>query len=309
MKQENQQTAERLYFQTDLSNTEIAEAAGISRRTLYYYIKDNEWDRLKKSAQHMPSLLAENMYLIMAKMQADLMSESHAYTPVTPQEMKMVDMASRTIHRLRNRHTVNETLELQAHLMDYVQQHHPEAVATLQPIIKGFLKSRAKVQPHQFMAGKLTNTGAVHQSERDIQESQLDLENMMYWADNPTLTPQDIEGPNDIAPNHAEATLQPEATEPYDRAKFHENCANIKTFLKKKIDIMDAETAEYEANKLAKKTLSEAEQLQNPSVAQNEQSIIHEKAVQVLKGKTFNRAQRREQARSATTKNQNNKAA
>jgi AcrR family transcriptional regulator len=308
MKQDNQQNAERLYFQTDLNNTEIAEAAGISRRTLYYYIKENEWDRLKKSAQHMPSLLAENMYLIMAKMQSDLMAEAHAYTPILPQEMKMLDMASRTIHRLRNRHTVNETLELQAHLMDYVQQQHPEAVATLQPIIKGFLKSRAKVQPHQFMAGKLTDTGAVTQSERDTHESQLDIENMMYWADNPTLTPDDIEAPNDIAPIQAEAIPQPEGLSPSDRAKFHENCATIKVFLKKKIDIMDAETAEYEANKLAQKTLRKAEQLENASLPQNEQPIIHEKAVQVLKGKTLNRSQRREQARN-TSKNQNNKAA
>jgi predicted DNA-binding protein YlxM (UPF0122 family)/phosphoribosylformylglycinamidine (FGAM) synthase PurS component len=298
MKQDQQQNAERLFFQTDLSNSAIAETVGVSRRTLYYWVKDNEWDRLKKSAQHMPSLLAENMYLIMAKMQADLMSEAHAYTPVTPQEIKMIDMASRTINRLRNRHTVNETLELQAHLMDYVQQQHPDAVATLQPIIKGFLKSRAKVQPHQFMAGRLSNTGALVQTERDIIESQLDLENMMYWAENPTLTPEDTEVANErapIAPIEEKAAPQPEAIEPYDRAKYKENISNIKAFLKTKIDIMDAETAKFEADKLANNKLSD--------------TIIHDKAVQVLKGKTLNRAQRREQARNTSSKKQNNKAA
>jgi transposase-like protein len=204
MKQNQLQDAERLFFQTELNNSQIAETVGVSRRTLYYWVKDNEWDRLKKSAQHMPSLLAENMYLIMARMQADLMAEGHAYTPVTPQEIKMVDMASRTINRLRNRHTVNETLELQAHLMDYVQQQHPEAVDILLPIIKGFLKSRAKVQPHRFMAGKLKDNGSVNQTEINIRENQLDLEDMMYWAENPGLSPEDtIEGTKENSNEHA----------------------------------------------------------------------------------------------------------
>jgi predicted DNA-binding protein YlxM (UPF0122 family) len=288
MQQDKQQNAERLFFQTELSNSVIAETVGVSRRTLYYWVKDNEWDRLKKSAQHMPSLLAENMYLIMAKMQADLMAEAHAYTPVTPQEMKMVDMASRTIQRLRNRHTVNETLELQAHLMDYVQQQHPEAVATLQPIIKGFLKSRAKVQPHQFMAGRLNDTGAVMQTERDILESQLDLENMMYWAENPGKSPDDIE-------ETIEQTSIPAKEHTVKAAHISQQAApEPKSLIQKEREMLNYVLTELKAEQ----ALFDAQPIGlAPPVTAHKPKIINPQ--------NLNRAQRREIAR----KNQNKKVA
>ena len=51
MKQEQQQQAQNLYFQTDLSKAEIASMLGISRRTLCYWVPDYNWDHIKKSAQ------------------------------------------------------------------------------------------------------------------------------------------------------------------------------------------------------------------------------------------------------------------
>lgn len=119
MKQDQQQQAQRLYFQTDLTKTEIADALGISRRSLHYWVKDNQWDRLKKSAEHMPSLLAENCYLIMAKLQEHILSELRTMKPPTPQEINSLHKLTLTIRNLKGRSTLNETLEMSANFIRY----------------------------------------------------------------------------------------------------------------------------------------------------------------------------------------------
>jgi transposase-like protein len=227
MKQEKQQIAERLYFQSDLNNTEIAQAAGISRRTLHAWVKDNEWTRLKTSAQHMPSLLAENMYLITAKLQSDMLAESHAYKPFSLEQLKMLDISTRVTNRIKNRSTLNESLELTAHFADFMQERYPAAAETVMPIIKDFLKSRAKVQPHTFMAGKLTTTGFTAQTETDIRERQLDLEDEIYWAENPQSTEAENNATHEPTKEAITAKATPQPLKPEERKAHFAQLATL----------------------------------------------------------------------------------
>ncbi len=75
--------AKRLYFQSDLSKTEIAEMLGIPRRTLHYWIREKNWDRIKRSAAHMPFLLAENVYHIISRFTQQLLGEDCVARPIT----------------------------------------------------------------------------------------------------------------------------------------------------------------------------------------------------------------------------------
>ena len=65
MKHEQMQEAQRLYFQTEMSNAQIAETVGVSRRTLLYWVAENNWERLRASASVMPALITEKVYHIM----------------------------------------------------------------------------------------------------------------------------------------------------------------------------------------------------------------------------------------------------
>src|ERR1022692_1695098 len=112
MKLEQQQQAQQLYFQTDLSKSEIAGLLGISRSSLHSWVRENQWDRIKKSAQNMPSLIAENCYMIMSHLTDSILSETRIMRPVTKQETDSLKSLSTTIKNLKNRSTVNESLEM-----------------------------------------------------------------------------------------------------------------------------------------------------------------------------------------------------
>lgn len=188
MKIEQQQQARHLYFQTDLSKSEIANMIGVSRTSLHAWVREQEWDRLKKSAQHMPALVAENCYLIMAKLQESMLSELRFMKPPTPDEINMLSKLTLSIRRLTKRSALNESMELNNHLMEYVNREHPEMSEAIQPIINGFLKHRSKVQPHQFMSSKFNDEGRIPTpgTHPDI-EKQLDLQDLMDWSENPPM--------------------------------------------------------------------------------------------------------------------------
>ena len=183
MKQEQLQQAQHLYFQTDLSKTEIASMLGVSRRTLHYWAQYNQWERIKKSAAHMPSQLAENCYFIMAKIQEDILSEAHSTKPVTLQEVSALYKLTLTINKLQKR-TLNQTLEMSDQFMEFVNQQNPEAADFIKPYMDDYITSRAKDQAQRSATIKPKEQPAAP-TEKDKIEGQLDLEDLRYWTENP----------------------------------------------------------------------------------------------------------------------------
>ena len=176
MKQEQQQQAQSLYFQTDLSKSEIATMLGISRSTLHSWVRDYNWDHIKKSALHIPSQLAENCYFIMARMQEDILSEERRDKPATYQEVNALYKLTLTASKLKTRNLLNETLELGAHFIEFVDHQSPAAADFIKPYIDGYIVSRAA-------------SASSTQTEQDDLEARLDLEDLRYWAENPSEAP------------------------------------------------------------------------------------------------------------------------
>ena len=107
-----QAQAQKLYFQSDLSKTEISEMLGIPRRTLHYWIREKNWDRIKRSAAQMPSLLAENIYHIIARFTQQLLGEDRINRPITRHEADTLHKLVLTISKLKARTTLNESMEM-----------------------------------------------------------------------------------------------------------------------------------------------------------------------------------------------------
>lgn len=196
MKQEQQQQAQRLYFQTDLSKTQIADSLGISRRTLHYWIKENSWERLRHSAAIMPSFIAEDCYQVMSQFTRHLLSPERADKPVTPQEATTLHKISQTISKLKDRTTLNESMDLFAHFMEDVNRKAPSLAPAIQDLITGFVTRRASSMP------------AYIATEQDPIEAQLDAEDMAAWA-------EDGFKPEEAAPQTAPAAAPAPAGKPY----------------------------------------------------------------------------------------------
>ncbi len=178
MTNEQKAKAKHLYFQTDMSRTQIADRVGVPRRTLYYWIKTQNWDKLKTSAEHMPALLAEKCYHMMGKLSDSILSEDRNGEPITYREANTIHKLTITINKLKNRATLNENMEMFGYFMDSMFGQDPELAERISPFVDTFIETHAGLSATDFTPrNKKTFT-----PEQEALEQQLDLEDEEAFA-------------------------------------------------------------------------------------------------------------------------------
>jgi hypothetical protein len=171
MNSDLQAKARKLYFQTDLSKTDIANALGMPRRTLHHWIKEKNWEYQKQSTAHMPVLIAEHCYHILANYTEQLLAPERKDVMISLKEVNTIHKLTITINKLKDRATLNENMEVLSTFVDAVDGRSPEMAQAISPYINDFIDSRAaasKSVPRHF---------AIPLSPEEIEkERQLDSE-------------------------------------------------------------------------------------------------------------------------------------
>ncbi len=180
---EKQQQARNLYFQTDLNKTQIADLLNIGRRTLHYWIREKNWDRLKKSASLLPSMLAENCYMVLNNFTESLLSERRIVTPINSAEAEIVHKLACTIKKLKSHSTINESMEMFAHFVDRVNQKSPELADQLMPFLNEYIEDRARILPPDLYPPGIGANGLRSEYDREQQEKMDKVERQRDYAD------------------------------------------------------------------------------------------------------------------------------
>ena len=207
-----QAQAQKLYFQSDLSKTEISEMLGIPRRTLHYWIREKNWDRIKRSAAQMPSLLAENIYHIIARFTQQLLGEDRINRPITRHEADTLHKLVLTISKLKARTTLNESMEMFGTFMENVNQKAPEMAQQINPFVDDYIAGRAATNIQQFRPDNMNDFGLIPKQEANLTEEQLDLQDIMAWTEEGNI-PVDIDMPNEPTPTPTQPSSKEEAQE------------------------------------------------------------------------------------------------
>jgi predicted DNA-binding protein (UPF0251 family) len=144
MNTELQAKARKLFFQTELTKTEIAQALGMSRRTLHHWIKEQNWEYQKKCATSMPVIIAENCYHILANYTQQLLAPERSEVMISVSEVNVLHKLTTTIGKLKKGATLNEQIELLSNFMDTVQNGSPEAASAIAPYVSHYITTSAK---------------------------------------------------------------------------------------------------------------------------------------------------------------------
>jgi len=155
MENEKRQIAKNLYFQTNLTKTQIAGMLNVSRRSIGNWVKEGDWARLRESARHLPSLLAENCYHIIGHLTENYLSERRITNPVTTKEIDGLHKLTITATKLKNRNTLNESMEMFGFFMEMLKSRNSRLADEVMPYIDEYMSSRAgvyrqHVQPDTF---------------------------------------------------------------------------------------------------------------------------------------------------------------
>lgn len=140
---ETQNKARKLFLQTDLTKTEIANALGIPRRTLHHWIKENKWEFQKQCASQMPVAIAENCYHILSHYTEQLLSPERKDVMITHKDAETIHKLTVTISKLKNRATLNESMEMFNAFLQSLYAKAPEVAAAVTPFINNYLAAGA----------------------------------------------------------------------------------------------------------------------------------------------------------------------
>jgi len=135
------QQARNLYFQTELSQTRIAELLDVDRKTIYLWIKEGKWAQIKKSAQHTPSILAEQYYqqlLAINEMIANRTEQPYA----TTQEADIIRKLTLTIKHIKNGQTVGETVEVLMNFIDRITKKDLDLAKQILPYADEYIREQ-----------------------------------------------------------------------------------------------------------------------------------------------------------------------
>ena len=214
MNNEKQQQAKNLYFQSDLNKTQIADLLDVSRHSIHYWVKENNWQRLKKSAAMMPSIIAENCYMIMDNFTQSLLSEFRIKRPITRQEADTLHKLTLTIGKLKKRSTINESMEMFAYFMENINKKAPELAEQVQPFVDDYIASQASVYTDALKPEYFNQFGLIPQQEPDYEENKADAQDIWHWnedKDAPVIDARDLAYMDDpiMAQNTTEAPVSP----------------------------------------------------------------------------------------------------
>jgi len=170
MKTEQQEQARDLYIQTNLSKTEIADKIGVSRRTVYQWSVDNDWDVLRQSARCMPSILAQKVYHLIGHFTDHLLQRDSAYQSVNKDDVYVLGRLVNAVTKLKAGSTASENMETFTLFMEGLKQKDGFLFEELGPHVNEFITSKATLAHNSFLMNGFEKNGTKPFPEKDLQE-------------------------------------------------------------------------------------------------------------------------------------------
>jgi predicted transcriptional regulator len=109
-----------LYFQTNLTQAQIAELIGISQKTVSLYINDNKWKLLKQRAEQAPSIFIEQMNSELQELNAVIASRPVGQRFATVKEAEVRRKTMVAISSIKERLTTGHHTEVLQNFINFV---------------------------------------------------------------------------------------------------------------------------------------------------------------------------------------------
>jgi len=137
---EAKQKAQDLFFNSELSQQQIADIVGINRKTLYDWKQQGNWLRAKCVTNQAPMVLVSHYYEQLAALSVDIADRDQAWP--TKDEANIVGKLTNTIRTLRrDGKTKADAIEVLANFSELLREKDPELNDKIAEYIEEFLKT------------------------------------------------------------------------------------------------------------------------------------------------------------------------
>jgi hypothetical protein len=201
MKNELRAEAQELFFQSNLTKTEIANKLQVSRRTVTLWSHQGNWDSLRRSARTMPAIVAEKCYHLIDHYISGILGDNYTAASINITHAQTINLLAGSIKKLRNRSTVNESMEMFNFFLDGLSRRNPELAAQVAPEVNEFISCRSTATVNGNLISDFTKDATIpfpekeileqYQDEKDINELNSEFEHFIQLRKEQTTTTPD----------------------------------------------------------------------------------------------------------------------
>jgi DNA-binding XRE family transcriptional regulator len=117
-----QQQAQNLYFQTELSQAEIANIVGVSSRTICRWINKENWKRMKEATRCAPIAIVEKLYFQLNEINDYILSREPGRRFASKDEADIIRKLTMSIDKLKQQVGLNESIQIMMGFTTYVSK-------------------------------------------------------------------------------------------------------------------------------------------------------------------------------------------
>jgi transposase-like protein len=150
------QHARHLYLVAGKTQKEIAIEVGVSERTVYSWIHQYAWHKLRQASYQAPATVADNLYSQLVEMQNAIAAREHGKRYPTPQEAETMRKLILSIEAMKKTTSLSQNMQMMESFRDYVR-----------PLNAQFTKQLAHYS-NRYLAAKGRNGYAPYQMEYGI---------------------------------------------------------------------------------------------------------------------------------------------
>jgi hypothetical protein len=174
MKNTERAEAQELYFQSNMSKTDISNRLNVSRRTVTLWAHQGNWDTLRRSARIMPALVAEKCYHLIDQYTSALLTDQVTSGAINIKHAQTIHLLASSIKKLKNRSTVNESMEMFNFFLEGLSRRDPELAAQVLPQVEEFISCRSSATTNCHLTDDFNADGNIPFPEKEITEQYAD---------------------------------------------------------------------------------------------------------------------------------------
>lgn len=142
MKTAQQSQARDLYLNTTLTQKDIARYLSVSEKTVYLWIKQHSWDKLKQASLAAPAIIADNLFNQVVELQAHIASREEGNRFPSQQEADITRKLILCIEKLKLYPSQGSCMQMMRSFLDFVGNSNAGLQQQIMQYAKDFLEGK-----------------------------------------------------------------------------------------------------------------------------------------------------------------------
>ena len=143
--------ARELFMQQDLTQADIARLLKLNPRTIYRWIKQENWKRIKTAALHAPAAIADKVYYLINETANDIIGKEPGQRIPTNEQARTLNLLTNVIRKLEATPSLGQQIEVMTAFLSNLMHTNKEKAHLITNEVNNYLfgEARKGYYPHE----------------------------------------------------------------------------------------------------------------------------------------------------------------